>query len=284
VTGIDDLIADGDVAYAIIVGSATSSDPHYNNLLAANATVTNLDNDQAGIVVSPTSGLVTTEAGGTASFTIRLTSQPTADVTIPVSSNDTTEGTVSPASLVFTPENWSTPQTVLVTGVDDVIEDGNVSYSIITGPATSSDPTYHSRKPADVMLITVDDDIAGISVDRTGLRTTESGGKDVFSVRLNTATTADVTLVLFSSDLTEGVASPTSLVFTSRNWDTAQTVTVSGVDDLVMDGDVNYTIILLPTTSSIGEYSDLQVPVPIDNLVLVTRQGLATFAVLRRWQ
>ena len=50
----------------------------------------------AGITVSPTSGLVTTEAGGTATFTVVLTSQPTADVTIGLTSSDTTEGTVSP--------------------------------------------------------------------------------------------------------------------------------------------------------------------------------------------
>ena len=60
---------------------------------------------QAGITVTPTSGLVTTEAGGTASFSVVLDTQPTATVTIPVSSNDTTEGTVSVPSLTFTAAN-----------------------------------------------------------------------------------------------------------------------------------------------------------------------------------
>ena len=44
--------------------------------------MTNTDNDTAGITVTPTSGLTTTEAGGTATFTVVLTAQPTADVTI----------------------------------------------------------------------------------------------------------------------------------------------------------------------------------------------------------
>ena len=66
--------------------------------------------------MSPTSGLVTTEAGGTASFTVVLTSQPTANVTIGLSSSDTSEGTVSPTSLTFTSSNWSTPQLVTVSG------------------------------------------------------------------------------------------------------------------------------------------------------------------------
>ena len=70
----------------------------------------------AGITVSPTSGLVTTEAGGTATFTVALTSTPSANVTIGLTSSDTTEGTVSPPSLTFTPADALTPKTVTVTG------------------------------------------------------------------------------------------------------------------------------------------------------------------------
>ena len=88
--------------------------------------VTNTDNDIAGITVTPTVGLVTTEAGGTATFTVRLNSQPTANVTIGLSSSDTTEGTVLPASLTFTTANWNTPQTVTVTGVNDAVDDGDI--------------------------------------------------------------------------------------------------------------------------------------------------------------
>ena len=44
--------------------------------------MTNTDNDAVGITVTPTSGLTTTEAGGTATFTVVLTTQPTANVTI----------------------------------------------------------------------------------------------------------------------------------------------------------------------------------------------------------
>ena len=39
---------------------------------------------------------MTTEAGGTATFTVVLNTQPTADVTIALSSSDTAEGTVAP--------------------------------------------------------------------------------------------------------------------------------------------------------------------------------------------
>ena len=110
--------------------------------------MTNLDNDMAGITVTPTSGLTTTEAGGTASFTVVLTSQPSANVTIGLHSSNLTEGTISTASLTFTSANWNVPQTVTVTGVNDPVDDGDIAYTIVTAPAVSSDPDYTDRDAA----------------------------------------------------------------------------------------------------------------------------------------
>ena len=55
--------------------------------------VTNSDNDVAGITVTAaTTPLATTEAGGTATFTVVLNTQPTANVTIALSSSNPAEG------------------------------------------------------------------------------------------------------------------------------------------------------------------------------------------------
>ena len=113
-----------------------------------------------GITVTPTSGLETTEAGGSASFNVVFDSQPTDDVTIDLSSSDTTEGMVSTTSLTFTSSNWNTPQTVTVTGVDDSIQDGDRAYSIITDAATSTDSNYNGFNAADVSVRNLDDDAA----------------------------------------------------------------------------------------------------------------------------
>jgi hypothetical protein len=118
-------------------------------------------NDIHGIKVNPTSGLVTTEAGDTATFTVVLNTQPTTTVTIDLSSDDTSEGTVSPASLTFTTGNWSIAQTVTVTGVDDNIDDGNQSYTIVTAAATSSDQSYSGLNATDVSVTNTDNDING---------------------------------------------------------------------------------------------------------------------------
>ena len=52
-----------------------------------------------------------------------------------------------------------------------------------------------------------------------------------------------MTVALASSNVSEGTVSPTALVFTPANWNTPQTVTVTGVDDDVDDGNVAYTIV-----------------------------------------
>ena len=54
---------------------------NYNGINPADVSVTNTDNDASGITVSTISG-PTTEAGGTATFTVVLDAQPTADVTV----------------------------------------------------------------------------------------------------------------------------------------------------------------------------------------------------------
>src|SRR5439155_1042172 len=132
VTGVDDFVVDGNVAYTIVTASATSTDEIYNGMNAADVAVTNTDNDTAGITVVPTSGLTTTEGGGTATFTLLLTSQPLFPYTTLFRSSDLTEGTVAPASLTFTSANWNTAQTVTITGVNDFVVDGNVAYTIVT--------------------------------------------------------------------------------------------------------------------------------------------------------
>ncbi len=58
---------------------------------------------EPGVIFSPRGTLTTTESGTTATFEVRLSSKPTANVMIPVTSSDPTEGTVSVSSLTFTP-------------------------------------------------------------------------------------------------------------------------------------------------------------------------------------
>ncbi|GAB4278005.1 MAG: hypothetical protein Fur0025_04290 [Oscillatoriaceae cyanobacterium] len=298
VTGVDDNIADGNIPYNIIIAPAISTAPNYTGFDAPDVAVTNTDNEITGITVTPTSGLVTTEAGGTATFTVVLDSQPTADVTISLTSDNPAEGTVNLPTLNFTATNWNIAQTVTVTGVDDDIDDGDIAYNIVT-TAASPDANYNGFNVPDVAVTNTDDDTAGITVTPTsGLVTTEAGGTATFTVVLDSQPTADVTVNLTSDNPAEGkTLSP--LTFTAANWNIAQTITITGADDNIADGNIAYNIITTATSTD-TTYNGFNIPdvavtntdddtagitvTPTSGLVTTEAGGTATFTVVLNTQ
>jgi hypothetical protein len=219
------------------------------------------------IIVSPTSGLVTTQGGGTATFHVSLVSAPLADVIIPLHSDNTSEGTV-PASITLTTANASAGVDVTVTGVDDHVLAGNVSYRIIVGPTHSADMVYNNLSGNDVVVTNHQSDKAAILVNPTsGLTTTKSGGQAQFTVVLSTIPSDTVRINLTSSNPVEGTPSPAFLVFTPLNALTPQTVTVTGHDDRSQNGDQKYMVITSGAISNDANYRGINPPdVSLTNL------------------
>jgi len=146
--------------------------------------------------------VTTTEAGGQATFSVWLTTPPTADVTLGLSSSDATEATVSPATLTFTTTDYATPQLVTVTGVDDFVQDGTIAYSIVTAPATSTDPVYNNFNALDVAGQNLDNDLAKVIVPASKFTVTEPNTTVNIPVVLNSEPTANVTINCVSTDTT----------------------------------------------------------------------------------
>jgi len=109
-----------------------------------------------GFVVTPAS-VTTTGAGDTTTFTVRLLSEPLANVTLPVSSSNLSIGTVDTSSLTFTTINWSVDQTVTVTS----LVGSSQTYSIILGAASSADVDYDGLNPTDVTVVNAGNDSGG---------------------------------------------------------------------------------------------------------------------------
>lgn len=258
ITGVDDLDPDGDVPYTInIMMSGLSTDTTgYTMRDPADVSVINEDDDTPGIDVSVISGN-TTEAGGTATFTVVLESLPTDDVTIALSSDNENEGTVSPSSLTFTNADWNSPQTVTVTGVDDDIDDGDIAYNIITAAAVSDDGNYNGLNGADVAVTNENDDTAGITVSAITGDTNEDGGMATFTIQLNSEPLDDVTIDISSDDDSEGSAGVASITITPETWSTPRGIIVNGLDDNIVDGDITYNIILAAATSTDPNYNGL---------------------------
>lgn len=218
-----------------------------------------------GLVLAP-SGAATTEAGGTATVRVSLAMAPSAGVTLDVVSTDSTEGAVVDpstgqpaawATLQFTPDDWSVPQSVTVVGMDDDARDGDVTWALSFAVSSSADAGYAALGVANVPFSNRDDDTPGIVLSRETLSTWEVGSTaDVFTVALASRPNGTVTIPVTSERPAEvqlrGEASlgvtlaRVDLVFTPSSWSAPQAVTVVGMPDGTSDGDQTFAVTVGP--------------------------------------
>ena len=192
------------------------------------AMVTVNDNDVAGITVSPTTGLRTTEAGGTAMFTVVLDSQPTASVSIGVSSSDTGEGTVSPTTLTFTNSDWDQTQPVTVAGVDDALADGDQAYMVLLAAATSTDLNYNGLDPDNVSVTNEDDLTVTITA---GTSPVDEGTDATFTVTASAMPSSALTVNVSVTDSGSFISGSAPTTVTINPGSTSATLTVTTDDD-----------------------------------------------------
>jgi hypothetical protein len=196
------------------------------------------------IAVSEQSGgstYVYEQGATTDTISFFLRQKPSQDVTLNFASSDTSQMTVSPASLTFTPSNWFTYQTVTVKAVDDVIPEGpHTALLLVT--STSGDPDLDGEQPDITVNIVDNDTTPGVTIQETGGSTnvTEGGATDTYSAVLNSPPTSTVTITInHNGQVSTNVA---QLIFDASNWYVPQTVTVTAVDDALSEGPHTSTI------------------------------------------
>ena len=205
-------------------------------------TLTITDDDTAGVTVAAANPLSVDE-GATATYTVVLDSQPTADVTITATSGDSGAASVSPASHTFTSSTWITPVTFTVSGVTD--SDTNDETVAVSHSATSEDPKYSSVVVSAVTVSvsdttqeqqkeqanrppTVASAIADATiVQESGTQTVSLSG--VFADADNDALTVMAASLNVSVAMVSVAADYSSLMLTARSRGTA-TITVTAAD------------------------------------------------------
>ena len=202
-------------------------------------TATEDDNDSPGVTVSETA--LSVPEGGSATYTVRLVTQPTEDVTITVARSVSGDDdlTASPDTLTFTNSNWSMPQTVTILAAED--DDGELGVALFTH-AVAGPGAYGGLPAPGVRATENDNDSLGVIVSPTTLSVPE-GGSATYTVRLATKPLDDVTVeatrddrsdadLTVSSDTdTDAAMDSVTLAFTDSNWNTEQTVTVTAAED-----------------------------------------------------
>ena len=199
------------------------------------ATGTIGDNDDPTVTANFASDAYSIDEGSSTEVAVTLSTDPERRVTIPLTT--TGQGGVSnddytgiPQNVVF--ENGETEKTFTVTATPDDIDDDGETVTL----QLENFPNHVTGGTTTETTVTIeDDDTAGVTIDPTAL-TVVAGQSNGYSVVLDTQPTGDVTITIgghTGTDITLSGAtlSNDALVFTSENWDTAQTITAAAGSD-----------------------------------------------------
>ncbi len=205
---------------------------------------------QPQVHASPTSPSTINE-GGTVTYDVWLSTAPTADVTVTPTSGNTATVTVSPASLTFTPTSWNqnAKQTVTVTAVENDIDDRGFvdnmrtpdGFGRVTITHAAAGGNYDGVTGPDVFITTLTNEKREITYQysygdqvykRSAIGIWEGRSSD-YSISLVTQPWGDTTVTLTNSDPELMTITPTTLKFTSSNWNTPQPVNITVPDNNV---------------------------------------------------
>ena len=191
--------------------------------------------------------------GGSGTYTVALAAQPSGPVAVSVAkvAGGSADVGVSPPSLAFTAQNWSTGQTVTVSAAED---DGDTAADAAVVRHVASGGGYDAVT-ADVAVSVAENDAPGLVVDAAPasagaleagpLALAEGGASKAYTVRLATQPQGAVTVTVASADAA-AVAVDTdgdtpgdqgALVFGASTWSTGQTVTARAVGDADAEGE-----------------------------------------------
>jgi hypothetical protein len=229
--------------------TANTNDTHYKNL-SDTLSVNIKDNDTAGIDFN--SSTITLTEGRLASITriFKLKSQPMSEVTLNLTSNYENRLLISPSSLTFNGSNWNTTQSVTFTAKNNNIAGDSITDTVIIN-SFSIDTNYNNLSNNSLRVLIKDNDTAGIDFDSSSITLTE-GASISRTFKLKSQPINSVLLNFAADKLNKLIFSPSSLTFTSSNWNTAQSVTFTAINNNISGDDTNVQINITTGTSDVS--------------------------------
>lgn len=278
VTAANDAVSEGVHSDAVTINTA-SADGAFNILAVPNIPVAVYDNDSASasgvILVTETNGSTRLVEGGLdETIFVSLRRAPTATVTLTPILTPGGQVLIDPP-LTFTTTNWNVPQQVTLTALNDGPNEGVQTLSLVYGAsATGGFNTQDVSAPLSIVIADTSTNAKEVLLTETGVDTsvTEDGptagngspnSKDVYSIALSRAPTADVTITPVASSPGQVVFSPASVTFNAGNFGVPQNITINAVSNLVSEADETLDINHTVSSADVG-YSN----VPVDPLSL----------------
>ena len=231
---VNDEVVEGDEAFEIRLEITSGLNKKYSNwvLLSGESClvsgqcdrpVTIVDDDDP-IELDVKTFLDTTESSDPG-LEIRLKSEIGSDVIVNMVSSDTGAFTVSPASFTFKARNWSRNQELDIIPVQDADTNDEMVMLTLSGATSGSNPVVEVT----VDVVILDDDLL-LTLPESPVAVNE-GEEVTFEVALASAPGHERGVLLESDDPEAVTVHPGWLTFTTMDWATAQTVTVTGVAD-----------------------------------------------------
>ena len=259
-TTVDNLIADGlqSSNFTVRINDPLSDDCFFDPTPLPTYAIRIADDEVPAYRLSPVSRNLQEGNPQTATVSLVLLVAPLTDVIIDIASMDTTEVTLSQASLTFTAINWNVPQNITLSSVDEVLVDGSQTVSITANIGAASHVAFTGLAPQTVSLVHSDNDVAGFTVSPLLGTLTEGDSQTAsLTVVLNKQPLSNVVVDLSISPTDEITTSVGSLTFTTTNWNTPQVITVSSVNEFLIDGTIVSTITFSINPTSDGEFTSL---------------------------
>ena len=157
---VEDNLVDGVVNFNV-KGRAVSNDTFYSiSSTDQGLKLSTADNDQPGVKVELVQSTIS--RGGNGFLSLKLTAQPTADVTLTLTPSDN-QFTINdrsigrPETITFTDKNWSVVQQVELLAVDDTATE-DVTRSNLSLVAASSDSRFNALSLEPITVDIVDND------------------------------------------------------------------------------------------------------------------------------
>lgn len=224
-----------------ILHTITSGDNDYNGMNVASISASVTDSDTSGLLIfKPGGGSVAiSEAGVTDTYAFQLTSIPAGNVTVTLTSTDG-QATTSAYLYTFTLSDWNTAQYATMSAIDDALEE-STHNGVIKHTLTSTDLNFDGKTAFQTGVIT-DNDAAGINIRLPNdvINIAEAGPSDTYYVRLNSQPTSSVVLNVGAQN--QATASPGVLTFTSGNWSAEQEISLTAIQDYIIEGAHTATI------------------------------------------
>ncbi len=241
VTGVNDsVVGDRTATISHSIESGDGDGAGYPDGLAIDTVAVTVTDDDVPVASFAVPGFTTNEGSGTYNVVVNLSPVPAANTTITY----TVAGTATPdtdyteltGTVVASASASSVNIPVAIT--DDSTQEG--SETVILTLAAGSGYTVGTDR---VHTLTIADNDPGVIVSDARVTVAEPDGTDIYTLVLNTRPAGDVEITVESNMTSAATVAPLSLTFTAGNWSTAQTVTVTGVNDNV-GGNGNRTAII----------------------------------------